>query len=228
LWAIDIYGDHVYSNSVPFTQIPRKGWKGRIHHLRLHLTDCGIAGLKFIRLDADIPSVKYDLGHAFYKDRLLIRSAGDGHVRISIDPSSMELFAQKKYGKILKNAKAVLTGDHISIVGDVILFTSGIPFSIEGRIVPRAGRYLDITDSAVTLNGASVDALQAASLLDRINPILDVKQDMHLDQFIRIQQVRGTANQLIIDGDAYIPEAQLQTYDMAAAAVDINIVSPTP
>ncbi len=230
LWAIDIYGDHVHADSIPFTQIQRSGWKGRIHHLRLHLTDCAIAGIQFNRMDADIPSVTYDLGHALYKDRLLIRRAGSGHVQISIDQTNMELFAQKKFGKTLKNIKALLTGDHISMSGNVMVFSAGIPFLVEGRVVPRGGRYLDVSEPVVTLNGAPVEQAQAKSLLDRINPILDVKQDMHLEQFIRIQQVSSTANEMVIDGEIYVPETQNQANDMLAMLriSDIDLISTQP
>src|SRR5580700_11377192 len=68
LWAVDFYADHVHADGIPFTQNYRAGWKGRIHHLRLHLTDCAIAGLQLSRLEADIPRVTYDIGRALYKE----------------------------------------------------------------------------------------------------------------------------------------------------------------
>jgi hypothetical protein len=205
LWAIDVYADHVSANTVPLEQFHRSGWKGRIHHLRLHLVDCGIAGLQFSRLDADIPSVTYDLGRALYKDRLLIRGARPGRVSVSIEQSSLASFALRKYGKALKNIKAAVTGDQLSMTGDMTVLSASVPFTVDGQIAARAGRYLEVKDPLVTLNGKSVDAASSKSLLDHINPVLDVENDLHLGEIIHVQTVMGQGTKLIIDGEITVP-----------------------
>ena len=170
--------------------------------------------MKFTRLEADIPNVTYDLGQALYKDRLLIRSADAGRVQVSINQSSLDTFARQKYGKAFSNVKAVLTGNLISITGRVSLLSNVIPFSVEGELTQHAGRYVDITGPVVTLNGNLVGSLQARGLLERINPVLDIENDLHLEQIIHIQHVSGIGDQLIIEGEILVPRRRTQAVEV--------------
>ena len=61
LYSIDVYGSGLKSNQLPFTTIPRNGWKGSIRHLRLHFDNLVLKGLPVDRFEADIPNVTYDL-----------------------------------------------------------------------------------------------------------------------------------------------------------------------
>src|SRR5579871_968435 len=82
VWSVDLYSDHQTSDQLPFYLYPRSGWKGHIRHLRLHVTHFTLSGFPVDRLEADIPFVTYDLGHAMYHDRLHIRSSGIGPAEV--------------------------------------------------------------------------------------------------------------------------------------------------
>src|SRR5438105_2149964 len=54
-WAVDVYGEGVSAERLPFSVFPRGGWKGSIRHLRLHLKRFTLAGLPIRSFEADIP-----------------------------------------------------------------------------------------------------------------------------------------------------------------------------
>lgn len=203
--ALDIYGSGVSAERLSFIQVPRSGWKGRIQHLRLHLTDSVIAGMRVARLEADIPNVTYDLGHAFYKDRLFIRTAAPGTIEVWLDQSNLATFAVRKFGRTVNSIKATLAGDRLELVGNLKLLNSATPFSVSGLLSERDGQYVDLVDPIITLNGAPVDAARAHLLMSTINPVVDVEKDLHLGKLITVQRVTVSDHQLIIEGKLTIP-----------------------
>ena len=92
LFAIDIHGSGLSTAQLPFVAFPRAGWKGHIRHLRLHFDNLTLKGLPINRFEADIPNVTYDLGHALYKDRLVIRGAGIGPASVHISAEGRTAF----------------------------------------------------------------------------------------------------------------------------------------
>ena len=49
-WAVDVYGEDLKTDRLPFHVYPRKGWKGSIRHLRLHLKRFHAGGSAHTRL----------------------------------------------------------------------------------------------------------------------------------------------------------------------------------
>src|SRR5437588_12218578 len=45
IYAVDVYGERLRTDRLPFYLYPRAGWKGRIQHLRLHPSDVTLSGL---------------------------------------------------------------------------------------------------------------------------------------------------------------------------------------
>lgn len=78
LWAVDIFGEHVRANQLPFYVRRRSGWKGSIRYLRLHFTDFTLNGYTVDRFEGSVPFAKYDLGHALWKRHLWLRDAKAG------------------------------------------------------------------------------------------------------------------------------------------------------
>ena len=205
LYSVDIFGDRLVSEKLPFFAQPRSGWKGSIRHLRLHLTNITLKGLPVLRFEADIPDVTYDIGQATYKDWLVIRGAGVGPASVMIAPIGLETFVSSKYSKLMSGVKVVFLSDSVGISGNLGLFGKPSPFSATGRLATRAGRYLDLIDPQMMMNGKPLSPAMTNSILKQINPVLDIDADLGLGGYFTLSSLEYASDALTVRGIAGIP-----------------------
>ncbi len=207
VWAVDIYGQHQRTYRLPFYVYPRPGWKGSIRHLRLHLTDFTLSGLPIARFEADLPFVTFDIGHAIWKDRLRLRSAGTGPVTALVDAEGLRTFISHKYHQTLSDVEIWIQNQKIHLKGRIALFTAPVPFIATGTLAPRAGRYIDFADPVILLNRSFLAPQVAQSLLKGINPVLDVQTDLGLSGFFTLTDIEIGDRFVTIRGRATVPPA---------------------
>lgn len=205
LYSIDVYGDDVSSDRLPFVAIPRRGWKGSIRHLRLHLTRIHLAGLPVDSFYADIPDVRYDLGHALYKDRLVIRSAGEGPARVAIGSESLRTYILRKYSNLMDSVVVAFEPPRVIISGSITILGKRSSFSAAGQLRARDRRFVDIVDPSVQLGGVATSELFNQTLLRQINPVLDIERDLHLKGYFEISDVQVKMSGIVVDGTARVP-----------------------
>lgn len=207
LWSIDIYGTHQESDRLPFYLYPKGGWKGSIRHLRLHFSSFTLAGLPIERLEADIPHATYDIGQALYKNRLVLRGAGEGPALVQVGEQGLQAFVQRKYPRLMREVHVEIGGGHVILSGKLSLFSGLSAFTAAGRLSPRGGRYIDLIDPTVEIDGKPLDTASAVALLKTINPVLDSEKDLHLGGFFRLSHVEIGEGVLSIRGTATVPPA---------------------
>lgn len=207
VWAVDIYGSGLRAERLPFYLYPRPGWKGSIRHLRLHLTDFTLAGLPIDRFEADVPFVTFDIGHALWKDRIVLRDAGTGSGTVQVGMAGLRSFLLKKYERRLSDVMIWQQNQKIFLKGSFALFTAPLPFLASGRFAPRAGRYIDLIEPTFFLNRAPATPQMTELLLKQINPVLDTERDLGIGRFFTIETVEIGENGLTIRGQATIPPA---------------------
>lgn len=207
LWAVDIYGDHLRCERLPFYIYRRGGWKGSIRHLRLHLTDFTLAGLTVERFEADVPFVKYDLGHAFYKGRLVFRGAERGEAKVEISAGNLRSFLMNKFKTILSDVEVWVQNRKPYLSGRIRLLGSIFPFTATGTLIVREGRTLELTDALVRLNGSVVDKATTEGILKLVNPVLDLRNDLKMDSFLSLTAVEIGERLLTVRGRVTIPDA---------------------
>lgn len=206
--TLDLYGNGVSSDPLPFVQTPRSGIKGHIRRLRLHLVDSMLKGLPISRLYAEIPHVTYDIGWAVNKNRLLIRGAGTGSIEVAISKGTIEAYALKKYQRTISDVTIELNNNTLLMDGHLLILGAKARFTLAGALVTRDGRYVDIVATSVRLNGATMDSASTQRFLNNINPILDVDRDFQLGEYVRFTRVGARDQSIIIDGIATIPYAK--------------------
>jgi hypothetical protein len=207
LWAVDIYGKNQQAERLPIYVYPRGGWKGRIRHLRLHLTDLMLSGQPVERFEADIPFAKYDLGWAAWKDRLLLRGADVGAAEVQIGAAGLRAFVLRKYHKILSDIEIAFPNKKIALSGHLAAFGVPTPFSATGQLAARDGRYIDLIDPEIRLNGVRLSPQNAAVVLSQINPVLDAVADFNLGDAFVIRDVEIGATAVLIRGSLTVPTA---------------------
>ncbi len=208
LYSIDISGQGMTVTDLPFRVARRGGWKGSIKHLRLDLRDFTLNGLPVRRLTADIPDSTYDLGWAFYRSRLQLRSAGAGPASVELSSNSLLLFVNQKYSDILSDVKLRSNNENLSLSGIIRLFGVPTRFTATGTLAPREHRFVDLTAPVVTLNGKLLPTKDAEIVLSAVNPLLDLENDFGLRGFFLLDTISVGDSSLTLRGRMTIPETR--------------------
>ena len=217
-YAVDVYGEDLQADRLPFYVYPRKGWKGSIRHLRLHLRRFTLADLPIRLFDADIPFATFDIGHALYKSRLVLRGTGSGPAAVAVDAQGLTAFIKRKFSATLSDVTVSFPNHKVLITGKASLFSALSPITTTGVLVPREGRYLELAEPEIRLNGVLLSPQGTAGLLKQINPVLDTDKDLGLGGYFVMERVEVGEDEVIITGRATIPNAPPDALSPSSAA----------
>ena len=206
LYSVDISGHGMTVSDLPFRVARRGGWKGSIKHLRLDLRDFTLNGLPVHRLTADIPDSTYDLGWAFYRSRLQLRSAGVGPASVAVGADGLVSYINQKYDSTLSDVICVFGFEKITLSGIIRLFGVSTPFTAMGTLKPRESRFVDLTSPTVTLGGKRLKPQDARIILSTVNPLLDLEKDFGLRGFFLLDTISVGDRFLTLRGRMTIPE----------------------
>ncbi len=207
-WSVDVYGVDLKSDQLPFYVYPRSGWKGSIRHLRLHLKRFTLKGLPIRSFEADIPSATFDISYALSKSQLVLRGTGEGTSTVKVDGDGLKAFIRKKFADKLLDVNVEFPNHRVRIEGKITIFSGATPFSATGTLVPRAGRFLDMANPEMFLNGIPMTPSGVQNLLKQINPVLDTDADLGLGGYFVMEKVEIGDDEIIITGRASIPVAK--------------------
>jgi hypothetical protein len=208
LYEVRVEGTGIISDRIPFFIYPRTGWKGRIHHLHLDLTRFTLRSIPIRSFRADMPNATYDLGHSLYRSRLVLRSVGEGTGSVVLGPEGILAFIRKKtrFHQTLSDVLIAFHNQNIMVSGQGSFPPFGqAPFTMTGTLICRDGRYLDLDPlhTIIKLNGITAPN----SLLDLINPVVDIDEDLGLKGYFSLEGVRIVGDELIITGKSTLPVA---------------------
>ena len=212
LYEVDVTGVGIMSDRLPLYVFSRRGWKGHIRHLRLHFSDVTLRGLHVKDYRADIPSVSYDLGHALYRGRLVLRGTGAGPAAVTVTAEDLREFVLKKYTPRLSEINVDFKDSEIAIQGTERIFGKA-SFRTIGGLIPREGRYLDLdpNETVLQLNGSVVNDVTKIGILKLVNPVLDIESDLGLRGYFSIEWIEIRSDDLVIHGRARVPDAPTGT-----------------
>lgn len=207
LRAVDIDGENLIVRDLPFYLMPNAERTGSIHHLRLHLRDVTLSGLPIARFEVDVPDIRFDIGSAIGRNRLMISRVGSGPAEARIEAGGLRRFILQKYEQILSDVVVWTQNRRLYFSGNARLFLSSQPFTADCLLVPRAGRYVDLIDARIVLNGVRLTPLQARNLITQLNPVLDIEKDLGLGGFLSLTQVEIDDGFVRLEGRATLPPA---------------------
>src|SRR5579871_2323941 len=92
LYEVSIDASGVNTDRIPFYIYPRGGWKGDIRILRLRLRNFMLRNIPIREFLAELPHTTYDLGHALYRGKLVLRGTGEGPARVTIGAEGLAAF----------------------------------------------------------------------------------------------------------------------------------------
>ncbi len=206
--TVDVYGRGVQTDRLPFALYPKRGTFGTIGRLRLHLTDFRLIGLPIRRFEVDVPRLEYDLSHALFQDRLVLRKSGVGTATVEVDAEGLRTFLLRKYRGILGEVRVSFAPSQLNLRGSASLLGIAAPISANAALTVRDGRYVDFVNPSFFLNERPVSDQIRSLLLMRLNPILDIEDDLGLRGFFRITHLEIGADSLRLTGTITVPEGE--------------------
>jgi hypothetical protein len=209
LWGgvrkVDIYCTGQDVTTLPFTHIAGRSWVGTVRHLALHLRDFRLNGHAISRLDSEVPNVRFDIGSALWHSRLVVRDAGVGRATVGLSASDLGLFLNSKFSSIVSDGVVHFDPPGLMIDARSGIFGAPTPLRIYGGLSPRAGRYVDVVDPRLDVDGKSMPQPFVLGLARRLNPVLDIEQDLHLGDYLYVETVRVGDQFVDVDGSVTVP-----------------------
>ncbi len=205
IYAIDVYGEKLQADALPFGVVKKRSWQGSIQHLRLHYHDFRLRSLHIDKLDADIPKVKYDVGEALRHEKLLLRGSGTGPASVGLKTDSLALFITKKYPNFFSDLNISLQPEHVLLTGKTSILGLRAPFKVAGHLIQRDARFIDLVAEEIELNGIRVMPQTAQTVVNRLNPVLDIDTDLGLKGIFTIGDVQLDTEFVTIRGKITFP-----------------------
>lgn len=191
---------------LPFFTEPDRPQSGRVRNLRLRLHDFVLRGLPIHDLRASLPDCRFDFGYALQHGRLRLSHSGTGEASVEILDHDLEPFILRKYPSI-DRVRVRIAGGEITAEGHGKILLLDADFRVVAKVGIEGATRLVLTDAAVTLNGQPAAPATAALLLRTLNPVLDLNQDLHLRDAVRIRRVELREGELEAAGDGVVPDA---------------------
>ncbi len=204
--SIDVYGKRLQADDLPFGLHVKHSWQGSIQHLRLHYQDFRLRSLHVDRFDADIPNVKYDVNEALSREKLLLRGAGIGPASVGLKTDSLTVFINHKFPNLFSDLIITLQPGHVTLSGKTSIIGIRAPFQVDGHLIQRDSRYIDLIAENISINGIHVMPKTAQSLIDKINPVLDINTDLGLNGIFAINDVAIDSEFITIRGSITFPK----------------------
>jgi hypothetical protein len=193
-----------HTSSLPFTIQRGAGLRANVRRLEIKLQDFTLRDAPVKRFTASLPKVSIDIGSALFRERIVIRTAGEGTAVATVDSDGMQRFIQKKYPDF-QNVQVALAPGFASVTADVPFLGAVSRVQMCGKLIHREGRYLELSEPVMLLNGREVSAELAQNRARAINPVLDIDRDLGLAGFLYITEVEVGQGILTIRGRATVP-----------------------
>jgi hypothetical protein len=193
-----------HSSNLPFYIQRGAGLRANVKRLDLDFQDFTLRDSPVKRFVASLPKVSIDIGSAFFRERIVIRTAGEGTAVATVDSVGMQRFIQKKYPDF-KNVQVILIPGFVSVTADTPILGTLSRVEMRGKLSHREGRFLDIIEPTILLNGKETSPVFAQTRARAINPVLDVDRDLGLAGFLYINEVEIGEGIITIRGKASVP-----------------------
>ena len=191
-------------DQLPLFTEPDRSQYGKLHRLRIQLSDFRLRGLLVSELTVDIRDCRFDLGLARSERKLRLTRSGEGLGTVKIAEDSLAEYIVEKYAEI-KSATVRVYNDVIWVEGYGEFLFLKTDFAIIAHIVAVDGTKLTLTDAKIYFDWQRADPAAVQILLDILNPVIDLDADLGLFGAITVEHVRLRNGVLEASGPARIP-----------------------
>ena len=193
-------------NGLPFTLEPERPRSGRIKQFIMHMTNANLRGLRAERAVAIIPEVYYDKSLAIRKRIFRLSATGVGACEIVVNETDLAAYIVRKYAPYIREVTVQITPEQTVVQGVAALFVGEVRFRAVGKLAPREGRYLDLAEVEIQIEGANLPPESASVLRQFLNPIIDIDRDLGLYDGLAVEEVRSEPGKMRALGKVWIPQ----------------------
>lgn len=193
-------------NGLPFTLEPNRPKSGLIRQFVLHMENACLRGLRAESATAVIPNIYYDKGLALSKRIFRLSATGVGACEIVVNENDLAAYIVRKYAPYLREVTVQITPNQTVVQGVAALFVGEVRFRAVGKLAPRAGRYLDLTEMQIQIEGANLPPESASVLRQFLNPIIDIDRDLGLYDGLAVEKVQSELGKMRAIGKVWIPQ----------------------
>lgn len=202
-----IKGRGFTADDLPFRLTPGGGVRARVNRLRLDFRDFTLRRLPFRRLSAEIPGVSLDAKSALFNDRIVIRRAGEGTAVAEVDAAGLRAFLARKFPQF-RDVDVSLAPGVVHLSATVSLLGTSSRVEAVGRLAPRDGRHVDVSDAAMKINGKEAAPGFVQTVLRNLNPIVDADKDLGLGAYVFVTDVEVGEGIVTLRGQAHLPGSE--------------------
>ncbi len=192
-------------NGLPFTLEPGRPQSGRIQQFVLLIENASLRGLRAERATAVIPNIGYDKGLAVAKRIFRLSATGVGACEIVVNETDLAAYIRRKYAPSVREVAVQITPEQTTVQGVVTLLGSEVRFRAVGKLAPRDGRYLDLAEMEIAIEGANLPPESANLLRQFLNPIIDIDRDLGLYDGMAVERVQSESGRMHALGKVWIP-----------------------
>lgn len=208
LKKLTVYAKNFTLNGLPFTLEPERPQSGLIKQFILLMENANLRGLRAETACATIPDIAYDKSLALSKRIFRLSATGTGACEIVVNERDLAAYILRKYAPAIRSVEVQITPEQTTVQGSMLLLTSEVRFRAVGKLAPRDGRYLDLAEVQIQIEGANLPPQSANLLRQFLNPIIDIDRDLGLHDGMQIDEVVSEPGKMKAKGKVWIPRAK--------------------
>ncbi|MEN3001536.1 MAG: DUF2993 domain-containing protein [Armatimonadota bacterium] len=208
LKRLTVDASHFTLDGLPFTleeHRPKTGWIKRFV-MRLH--DVSLRGLRAEWVYAEIPDVRYDRRLALRKRIFRLSATGVGHAEIVVLQGDLAAYIRRKYAPHIREVQVEITPTETRVSGAALFLGSEVRFQATGQLTPREGRFLDLAEAQIEIEGAELSPAAVEMMRQWLNPLIDADRDLGLPDGLYVEEVISEQGQMRARGKAHIPRGK--------------------
>jgi len=199
---------HFTLDGLPFTLEPHRPRTGWIKRFIIRLHDVSLRGLRAEWVYAEIPDVRYDRKLALRKRIFRLSDTGVGRAEIVVQQDDLAVYIRRKYAPYVREVQVTISPTETRVRGSALFLGSEVRFEAIGQLTPREGRFLDLADARIEIEGAELPSTAVEIMRQWLNPLIDADRDLGISDGLYVEEVVSESGQMRARGRAYIPRSK--------------------
>lgn len=192
-------------DELPLWTEPERSKAGKMDLLSLKLQNCTLKGLEILELSAEIPNSRFDLQEVLNHGRIRLSQSGQGKGRVRIREEALSAWILKKYSEI-KRCKVQVKKDVLWVEGFGEFLIVKSEFTVIAKLKPVNGTAFVLDQAKIYFNWQRADPFAAKALLNLLNPVVDLKADLGLEDAMNVEGISCREGVLEAWGGSKIPQ----------------------
>lgn len=202
--TVFVSGHGFRGEGFPFTVQRGDGFRAYVRRLNIDFTDFTLRGIPVRRFTVDVPGTSIDAGRAFFDQRVVMRTAGEGMAEATVGPEALAAIFARKYPQY-KNVRIALRTGFVDVSAEVSALGALLKLESSSRVGLEGGRYVVLIESTIKLNGKEALPQFVQTLHKSVNPVVDIDKDLGLGGTFYAKELEVGDGFLKVRGAARVP-----------------------